>query len=80
VPRLCKLYPGICVTTVGKSLKKTQSGWQHVHHKQTQYSTRTMYSTIYRGKTVTQSRTMSQNNKEHRTHDRENRPLQVSKP
>jgi hypothetical protein len=39
-----------------------------------------MNSTIHRRKTVTQSSTMSQNNKEHRIHNRENRPYQVSKP
>jgi hypothetical protein len=39
-----------------------------------------MNSTIHRRKTVTQSSTMSQNNKEHRIHNRENSPYQVSKP
>jgi hypothetical protein len=37
-----------------------------VHHKQTQYSTRTMNSTIHGRKTVTQNGTMSQDNKEYR--------------
>jgi hypothetical protein len=29
-----------------KSMDKPQLGWQHVHHKQTQYNTITMNSTI----------------------------------
>jgi hypothetical protein len=40
---------------------------------------RTMKSTKHGRKTVTQSSTMSQNNKEHRIHNRENSPYQVSK-
>jgi hypothetical protein len=40
---------------------------------QTQYNSRTMNSTKHRRK-------MSQSNKEHRIHNRENSPYQVSKP
>jgi hypothetical protein len=39
-----------------------------------------MNSTIHSRKTVTQSSIMSQNNKEHRIHNKENSPYQVSKP
>jgi hypothetical protein len=79
VPRLCELYPGICLTTEEK-YENPQLGWQHVHHKQTQYEIRTMTSTKHRRKTVTQSSTMTQDNKERRIQNRENSPLQVSKP
>jgi hypothetical protein len=39
-----------------------------------------MNSAIHRRKPVTQSITMSQNNNEHRIHNRENSPYQVSEP
>jgi hypothetical protein len=53
VPRLCELYPGICLTTEEKSLKKHNYG-------NTTYITG-RHSTIHRRKTVTMSSTMSQN-------------------
>jgi hypothetical protein len=75
VPRLCELYPGICLTTEEKVHGKTSVRVAARTSQQTQYNARTMNSTIHRRKTVTQSSTMSQNNKEHRIHNRQNTPF-----
>jgi hypothetical protein len=79
VPRLCELYPGICLTAEEKH-GKTSVRVATRNIKQTQYNTRTMNDIIHRRKTATKSSTMSQNNKEHRIHNRENSPYEVSKP
>jgi hypothetical protein len=50
VPRLCELYYGICFKTEEKYGKHSVRV-AAVHHKQTQYNTRTMNSTIHRRKT-----------------------------
>jgi hypothetical protein len=53
LPRLCELYPGICITTEGKVRKTLSNG------NSTCITSR--HSTIHRRKPVTESGTMSQN-------------------
>jgi hypothetical protein len=78
VPRLGELYPGVCLATEEKGTEET-SVRVAARTSQTEYNTRAMNSTVHRRKTVTQISTMSHNNKEHRIHNTESSPYQVSK-
>jgi murein DD-endopeptidase MepM/ murein hydrolase activator NlpD len=58
VPRLCELYPGICLRTEEKARKTSVRVAQYKNNEKAQYTEEKQYTT--------------QNNKEHRIHNREN--------